>query len=66
MFLNLSNPKPIIVAAKVPPNTITKAGKRKMALNEPPSSKKAPNIETKPRINPLTVPNFFINNPITI
>lgn len=66
MFLNLSNPKPIIVAANVPPKTITKAGSKKIALNDPPSSKKAPNMETSPSINPFTAPNFFISSSITI
>ena len=52
MFLNLSSPKPMIIAEKVPPNTITIDEKRNSAWKEPPSRKKAPKMENKPISNP--------------
>lgn len=57
---NLSKPKPIIVAAKVPPNTINIEVNKNSAWNEPPSMKKEPNIENTPINKPINVPNFFI------
>jgi len=56
----LSYPKPIITAAKVPPNTIIIGGIRNRALTDPPSSTKAPKIEKTPKINPLNALYFFI------
>ncbi len=67
MFKNLSNPNPMITAAKVPPKTITIGGIRNNAFIEPPSKKKAPKIDTNPNIKPFTDPNFRITcNPILI
>ena len=60
MVLNFSNPNPIIIAEKVPPNTIIMEESRKSVLNEPPSRKKAPKIENSPRNNPISVPLFLI------
>lgn len=59
-FLNLSNPKPIIIAANVPPKTIKIDERRNSARNEPPSKKKPPKMEKSPRSNPNMVPPFFI------
>ncbi len=62
MFLNLSNPKPMIIAENVPPKTINIDDNRKSALKEPPSKKNAPKMENKPIISPINVPVFFIIN----
>jgi len=51
-----------MVAANVPPNTIIIGASKKRALTVPPSNKKAPKIETIPKINPKSVPAFFIIN----
>lgn len=51
------------MAAKVPPKTTINGAIRKRALNEPPSIKNAPKIETKPSASPANVPGiFFIDN----
>ncbi len=60
IFLKLSYPKPIITAAKVPPNTIIIGGIKNKALTDPPSSTNAPKIENIPKINPLNALYFFI------
>lgn len=60
MFLNLSKPKPIIIAENVPPKTITIDEKRNSAWNEPPSRKKAPKMENKPISNPRNAPILFV------
>lgn len=60
MFLNLSSPKPIIIAEKVPPKTIIIDEKRKRAWNEPPSRKNAPKIEKRPSSNPKKAPVLLI------
>ena len=60
MFLNLSSPNPMIIAEKVPPNTIKIDVKRNSAWKEPPSKKKAPKIENKPSSNPKKAPILFI------
>lgn len=62
MVLNLSSPNPIMIAENVPPKTINIEEKRNNALNEPPSRKNAPKIESKPRISPIIVPSLFIIN----
>lgn len=62
-FKNFSSPNPIIIAAKVPPKTTINGATRKRALNDPPSIKNAPKIETKPSASPANVPGiFFIDN----
>ncbi len=62
MFLNLSKPKPIIIAENVPPKTIIRDENKNSALKEPPSKKNAPKMENKPIISPINVPVFFIIN----
>ena len=67
IFLNLSRPNPIIIAAKVPPNTTIMGGIRNKASNEPPSQKNAPNIETIPRRRPPRVEDLpIISSPSRI
>lgn len=65
IFLNLSNPKPIIIAEKVPPKTIIRGGIRNNASNAPPSRKKAPKMERMPKTSPPNVPIFFIISNLT-
>ena len=65
-FLKFSYPKPIITAAKVPPNTIIIGGIKNRALMDPPSSKNAPKMENIPKTNPLIALYFFIiSNQVT-
>ena len=60
IFLNFSNPNPIITVENVPPKTMIRGGIKKRALNVPPSKKKAPNIESIPKAKPLSVLSFLI------
>lgn len=60
MFLNLSNPKPMMIAENVPPKTINNDENRNSALKDPPSKKNAPKIENKPIRSPINVPVLFI------
>jgi len=57
---NLSMPKPIITAEKVPPKTINSDDRINRIWNDPPSKKNAPKIETTPMSSPNIVPNLFI------
>ncbi len=58
--MNFSHPKPIIIAANVPPNTIIKGATKNNAFIEPPSIIKAPNMANNAIINPFIDPYFFI------
>jgi len=60
IFLNLSSPKPIIIAEKVPPKTTRIGEIRNKAEKDPPSMKNEPNIEIIPSRSPANVEDFLI------
>ncbi len=60
IFLNLSNPKPIIIAENVPPKTTRIGEIRNKAPKAPPSKKNAPNIENIPKRRPPKVEVLLI------
>lgn len=67
IFKNLSRPIPIMAAANVPPNTISRAGIINNALKVPPSKKNEPKIAKNPRINPKSDPyRFSIMSMLTV
>lgn len=67
IFLNLSSPKPIIIAENVPPKTTSIGERRNKAEKDPPSMKNEPNIESIPNRRPDTVDAFrIISSPIGI